>query len=39
MWLDKNELDTLLQDKQQLDDIKVEKGLKGLLLGLVKKLR
>ena len=39
MWLDKNELDTLLQDKQQLDDIKVEKSLKGLLLGLVKKLR
>ena len=39
MWLDKNELDTLLQDKQQLDDINVEKGLKGLLLGLVKKLR
>ena len=39
MWLEKNELDTLLQDKQQLDDIKVEKGLKGLLIGLAKKLR
>ncbi|MCS5632524.1 MAG: zf-TFIIB domain-containing protein [Pirellulaceae bacterium] len=38
MWLEKNELDTLLQDKQQLDNIKVEKSLKGLLLGLVKKL-
>ncbi len=38
MWLEKNELDTLLQDKQQLDNIKVEKGLKDLLLGLVKKL-
>ena len=38
MWLEKNELNTLLQDKQQLDNIKVEKGLKDLLLGLVKKL-
>ena len=39
MWLDKHELDKLLEDKQQLDAVKVDKGMKALFAGLAKRLK
>ena len=37
MWLDKNELDKLLEDKKQLDNVKVDKGMRAMLAGIARR--
>ncbi|MBA63381.1 MAG: hypothetical protein CMJ76_13570 [Planctomycetaceae bacterium] len=39
MWLDKHELDKLMDDKQQLDSVKVDKGMKAMFAGLRKRIK
>ncbi|MFP6620617.1 MAG: zf-TFIIB domain-containing protein [Pirellulaceae bacterium] len=39
MWLDDDELDSLLKDKKQLDNVKVSGGMKALLTNLAKKFK
>ena len=38
MWLDKHELDKLLEDKKQLDAVQVDRGIKAVLAGLAKRM-
>ena len=38
MWLDKHELDKLLEDKKQLDAVQVDRGFKAMLAGLAKRM-
>ena len=38
MWLDKRELDKLLEDKQQLDAVQVEGGMKAMFAALAKRI-
>jgi len=39
MWLDKNELDKLLEDKKQLDQVQVNGGMKAMLAGMMARLK
>ena len=38
MWLDKHELDKLLEDKQQLDAVQVDGSMKAMFAALVKRM-
>ena len=38
MWLDKYELDKLLEDKQQLDAVQVDRGMKAMFAALAKRM-